>query len=76
MPCPFGVNIPENFSLYNNVYMYNALEESIKNYAAMGNTGKAEFCRQCGRCETACPQHLPIRKYLKDVHAVLNKLAK
>lgn len=70
MPCPFGINIPENFSLYNSVYMYNLLEESTKNYANMGNC-KAELCKECGKCETVCPQHLPIRKHLKEVHAVL-----
>lgn len=73
MPCPFGVNIPENFSLYNNVYMYNALEESTKNYAAMIN-GKAELCKECGKCEAVCPQHLYIRKHLKEVHAVLGTI--
>lgn len=73
MPCPFGVNIPENFSLYNSVYMYNALEESTKKYADMGDKGKAEFCKECGKCESACPQHLPIRKHLKEVHALLGQ---
>lgn len=73
MPCPFGVNIPENFSLYNSVYMYNALEESIKNYANMGEKGKAAYCKECGKCESVCPQHLQIRKHLKEVHAVLGE---
>lgn len=29
--------------------------------------GKASDCINCGKCEQACPQHLPIREYLKDV---------
>lgn len=28
--------------------------------------GKAHECIGCGKCKTACPQHLPIRRYLKD----------
>ena len=28
--------------------------------------GKASECIGCGKCKTACSQHLPIRQYLKD----------
>lgn len=28
---------------------------------------KASDCVKCGRCEKACPQHLPIRQLLMDV---------
>ena len=31
------------------------------------NHGKASECIGCGACERVCPQHLPIRKLLKDV---------
>lgn len=28
-----------------------------------------DFGSGCGQCEKACPQHLPVRKYLGDVAA-------
>ncbi|MCX7904778.1 MAG: aldo/keto reductase, partial [Caloramator sp.] len=32
MPCPFGVDIPRNFSVYNSAFIYNDLEGSRKVY--------------------------------------------
>ena len=32
-------------------------------------TSYAGLCRQCGKCEKACPQHLPIPRLMKDVKA-------
>lgn len=29
--------------------------------------GKASACIKCGKCERACPQHLPIRELLVQV---------
>ena len=31
------------------------------------NNGKASACIKCGKCEAACPQHLPIRELLVKV---------
>ncbi|MDE5776136.1 MAG: 4Fe-4S dicluster domain-containing protein, partial [Treponemataceae bacterium] len=31
------------------------------------NGGKASDCIKCGKCENACPQHLPIRDLLQEV---------
>ena len=31
------------------------------------NSTGAGNCVQCGRCETHCPQQIPIRKMLQDV---------
>ncbi|MCM0648466.1 aldo/keto reductase [Clostridium swellfunianum] len=74
MPCPFGVNIPRNFSLLNESSMYNDVNGysfSYNNFFAEEN--RANRCAECGLCETKCPQNLPIRQHLKEVHAVLGR---
>ena len=72
MPCPSGVDIPECFAIYNDAFIY----ENVNNARFIYNV-RAEFglaasqCQECGACEDLCPQHLPIRKKLKDVAALL-----
>jgi Predicted oxidoreductases of the aldo/keto reductase family len=69
--CPKNISIPKFFSLYNT----EMLEDSSKNWTPQGgyyerltiDFGKASDCVGCGQCEGMCPQHLPIRKYLKMV---------
>ncbi len=71
MPCPHGVNIPMCFSLYNNKHIFNDRTQQ-RWYAAYtcgidGNPSYASLCQNCGKCETKCPQHLPVRKHLEEV---------
>ncbi|MBL4935247.1 aldo/keto reductase [Clostridium sp. YIM B02515] len=72
MPCPFGVNIPRNFALLNESSMYNDINgysHAYNNF--MAENDRANHCKECGLCETKCPQNLPIRQHLKEVHAAL-----
>jgi predicted aldo/keto reductase-like oxidoreductase len=74
MPCPAGVNIPQNFTLYNDVYMYDALEHSSFAYNnLLKEENRASSCVDCRKCEKACPQNIPISKILKDIHIELSK---
>jgi hypothetical protein len=66
MPCPFGVDIPRNFTLYNNASLFDAKEEFQKTYQGMSEKNQAAFCKLCGKCEKECPQHIPIREKLKE----------
>lgn len=70
MPCPHGVDIPRNFSLWNNFGMYhNPNELRFHYFGNMTNSNSiASMCKQCGLCESKCPQKLPIREHLKKLH--------
>lgn len=68
-PCPSGVDIPRNFAVYNDAYMYDDFTSSRFAYGQFFTPEtRASACTECGRCEEACPQALSIRAYLKDVH--------
>ena len=67
--CPKNIAIPQYFALFNNV---SRTTGSFSSQAAYYNNislnyGKASDCIGCGQCEKACPQHLPIRQFLKEV---------
>lgn len=71
--CPQHIAIPKYFSLYN-ADMQEIKEKAWRPqgeyYDRLTLTfGKASDCLECGQCEQACPQHLPIIRYLKDVAA-------
>ena len=72
MPCPAGVDIPGCFSLYNAHHLFPHDRSAKFQYfgrhgGLMGGISYAGLCRACGKCEKACPQHLPIRDRLRDV---------
>ncbi len=72
MPCPFGVNIPQCFSSYNQYYMVGnrLMTRGFYGMSLMGGMGTpahASLCKNCGKCVTACPQHIPIPDELKKV---------
>ena len=71
MPCSSGVNIPMNFSLYNDVMTFSDPTGVMVYNAFMFPEQRASACVDCGECEEKCPQHIPIREELKKVHATL-----
>ncbi len=75
MPCPHGVDIPRNFSVWNGYGMYNNAGAVNWNYNDMKNNNSiASMCKGCGLCETKCPQKLPIRKHLLTSYEELSKV--
>ncbi len=69
--CPMRIPIPEVFHVVNHQHG-NPMFRTKREYTiATEGKGKASACIACGKCEKACPQHLPIRKHLKDAAALL-----
>ena len=68
--CPKNIAIPQYFSIYNSIMRTTGSYSSQQVYynnVAMNGHGKASDCIKCGKCEQACPQHLPIREHLEQV---------
>ena len=77
MPCPFGVDIPGAFKCYNTSYNDGFIAGETEYVMALTlkeETGFASQCKQCGKCEKVCPQHIPIRASLKKVKRRLEPL--
>lgn len=75
MPCPFGVNIPKNFSLWNRYGMYsNANGAKHQYFEQMKPEERADWCKKCGACEKLCPQKLPIREHLEKMAEEMKQL--
>ena len=73
MPCPNGVNIPGLFSAWNNVSLYDTDPKWDWNLRMIREHDEgADRCVQCGACEAACPQHLPIIESLQRAWSELN----
>ena len=69
-PCPFGVDIPENFRIYNELKQYGLTAAARKAYA--GLVKSAASCVECGACLSKCPQKIPIPEALRKVIAELD----
>ena len=61
------IHIPEIFAVMNVYKMYGDLNEARRDYGWRPKGAKASECVQCGQCEDACPQHLPIISLLEEV---------
>ena len=86
LPCPSGVNIPQNFAILNNVALeksnvrkwlnkreYKKMVNSPKELNQTKSNGNASLCINCGICLEKCPQEINIPDELKNVHLILKK---
>lgn len=73
MPCPQGVNIPENFKVWNTYHMYQKYDAVRFAWEGLGRKAKANNCIQCKKCEEKCPQKIKISQDMPRVWADFNK---
>jgi len=83
MPCPFGVDIPGNFSAFNHGAGKRLLadlsthqekrEEFRKLWDDLAPEALAGRCRSCGKCEPKCPQRIAIPERLKILQNLLEQ---
>ena len=71
MPCPKGVNIPGCFAAYNAIYSMGYVEGMKQFVTSTGLMSQRSsgpgLCVKCGKCESHCPQSLPIMDHLVQV---------
>ncbi len=73
MPCPNGVNIPENFRNMNYHRVYQLTDYAKRRYSHLVDRSEhAGACIECGVCEPKCPQKIKIIEQLKQTAAALS----
>lgn len=65
--CPKHIAIPDLFAVMNARTLHHDWNADDYNEIHTGEGRKASDCIKCGKCEKACPQHLPIRELLVSV---------
>jgi predicted aldo/keto reductase-like oxidoreductase len=70
MPCPAGVNIPQNFMLLNYARVYGLEQLAKERYARLDDD--ATRCLACGKCLDKCPQNIDIVSQLRETVRTLD----
>jgi len=73
MPCPHGVDIPQNLDAYNQGVMYEKPDAARDSYQFIDEENRASACVDCDECEEKCPQMIPISDWMVHVHEVLGE---
>lgn len=74
MPCPMGINIPRNFSVWNNLHKYNNVSGAKWEWSMIPEKELPYACVKCGKCESVCPQGIKIRDDLVKVGEEMKNL--
>ena len=73
-PCAQGIPISFILELYNDAYMYDAIDNSGWMYEVfIKPENRADKCTECGECEEKCPQKIKIADHLAKAHKFLSR---
>lgn len=67
--CPMEIGISGTFNALNLLRLYGNRERALRREAFQvteAGRKRADECIKCGMCESVCPQHIEIRKYLEE----------
>jgi uncharacterized protein len=72
MPCPNGVQIPNNFEIYNYAHLFDDVDTARFKYQVfLSDNQRAGVCIDCDTCESRCPQKIAISEWMPKVAALL-----
>lgn len=74
MPCPMGIDIPGNFSVWNNFHKYQNERDAKWQWSMLEEEKRPYACVKCGKCEAMCPQKISIRDDLEKLGAEMKEL--
>ncbi len=75
--CPQGIPIPKLMDAYNQFMLTGGKKDIVNRLAwhwgILQERNYLDRCTECGACEKACTQHLPIIKRLKEIRAEVER---
>lgn len=75
MECPYGVDIPGIFDIYNDYKKSENKQIACRSYFVFtSDEERADKCQECGECVTKCPQQINIPDELKVIHEKMTEI--
>ena len=71
MPCPFGLDIPGIYEIYNQT-VNDSRQVTVQKYDSLEK--QADACRACRKCEGICPQHIESSTLMPVIHEKISTM--